>query len=68
MKRVNKYEYVWKIWTNYGHGWQDECWEDSHQAAKQTVREYRENTNCAIRVTKARVLNPEWESQQKTVE
>lgn len=42
------------IMTNYGYGWEAECSEYTWKEAKQTAREYRENTNALVRIEKHR--------------
>lgn len=34
----------------YGHGWEDECSEDSRREARQRLKEYRENGPGAYRL------------------
>ena len=34
----------WDIMTNYGYGWECECSEYTCKEAKQTLKEYRENS------------------------
>ena len=34
----------WDIMTNYGYGWECECSEYTYKDAKQTLKEYRENS------------------------
>ena len=35
---MNKYMYVYVIKTNYGYGWEDECWYDPKETTLQQVR------------------------------
>lgn len=42
------------IMTNYGYGWECECSEYTWREAKQTAKEYRENTKAAVRIEKHR--------------
>lgn len=44
----------WDIVTNYGYGWECECSEYTWKEAKQTAKEYRENTRAAVRIEKHR--------------
>lgn len=44
----------WDIVTNYGYGWEAECSEYSYKEAKQTAKEYRENTKAQVRIEKHR--------------
>ena len=44
----------WDIVTNYGYGWGVECSEYSYKEAKQTAKEYRENTTAQVLIEKHR--------------
>jgi hypothetical protein len=64
MARVNKYIYGWKLYVNYGQGWEYEVFESSWKDAKQTLKEYRENCpQYPIKASRGRELNPEWSKQ-----
>lgn len=49
-KTVDRYD----IMTNYGYGWECECSKYIWKDAKQTAKEYRENTSAAVRIEKHR--------------
>ena len=49
-KTVDRYD----IMTNYDYGWECECSEYTLKDAKQTAKEYRENTSAAVRIEKHR--------------
>lgn len=49
-KTVDRYD----IMTNYGYGWECECSEYTWKDAKQTAKEYKENTSAAVRIEKHR--------------
>ena len=44
----------WDIMTDYGTGFECECSEYSRKLARQREKEYRENTNAAVRLEKHR--------------
>lgn len=44
----------WDICTNYGYGWECECSGYTYKEAKQTAKEYRENTCALVRIEKHR--------------
>ena len=46
----------WDIMTNYGYGWDCECSEYTAAAAKQTLKEYRDNSagRFSVRLEKRR--------------
>jgi hypothetical protein len=57
MKR-NKYLYGWKLYVNYGGGWEYELFELTLSEAKQRIREYRENCpQYLIKMSRGRELN-----------
>ena len=43
MKRINKYLYGWKLYVNYGQGWEYEIFEGTFQGYKENRRLYCEN-------------------------
>lgn len=49
-KTVDRYD----IMINYGYGWECEYSEYTWKDAKQTAKEYRENTSAAVRIEKHR--------------
>jgi hypothetical protein len=58
--KANKYMYGWKIWTNWGYGWECEAFydrnEDTYQDVKRDAHEYR-LAGAQVRVTESRMLN-----------
>lgn len=54
MAYIRKTRDRWDIMTNYGYGWECEYSEYTRAEARQTAKEYRENTNAAIRIEKHR--------------
>lgn len=60
MKKINKYLYGWKIQSNSGFGWDDECFEETRKEAVAQLKCYRENAygRFAVRAVKGRELNP----------
>lgn len=69
MKRVNKYIYGYKLQSNYGQGWETECFEYTLKEARQQLRTYRENSPYPVRIVGAREPNPEYliESLKKQI-
>ena len=53
----NKFIYGWKIYVNYGQGWEYETFEETYKMMKENVRLYRENCPYPVKVTKGRELN-----------
>ena len=51
-KTIDRYDII----TNYGYGWEAECSEHTLKEARQTAKEYRENTTAAVRLEKHREL------------
>lgn len=58
--RINKYLYGYKIYVNYGYGYEYECFELTRQEMKNQVKCYKENCNYPLKVTYARELNPDY--------
>ena len=54
MAYIRKTKDRWDIESNHGYGWWPECSEYTLKEAKQTLKEYRENMSCPIRMTKHR--------------
>ena len=52
-KRKTKDEY--EIQGHYGHGWETECTEDTWKEAKERLKEYRANSQYAVRCVKKRI-------------
>lgn len=60
MEKQNKYIYGYKIYINYGQGWEYELFEDTWKEAKERRNEYR--LNCPqypIKISHWRELNHE---------
>lgn len=64
-KRVNKFLYGWKLYINYGQGWEYETFETTYKEFKINRRAYRNNCCYPKRWSLGRELNPEWEAQQE---
>lgn len=62
MKRINKWltEYIVQGNYGYGHGWEDECAEETRKEARERFREYVNNGSGAYRLIARRVRNPEY--------
>ena len=56
--KVNKYLYGWKLYVNYGYGWEYEIFEDTFKGYKENKRLYQENCEYSQRWTRGRELNP----------
>ena len=56
MSYIRKTRDRWDIMTNYGYGWECECSEYTWTEAKQTYKEYRENSagRFSVRLEKHR--------------
>lgn len=64
MKKVNKYLYGWKLWVNYGQGWEYETFEDNFKSYKENKRLYRENCSYPQKWTQGREFNPEFKEKE----
>ena len=58
--RTSKYLYVFVIQSDfgYGHGWEDECVEDTWRDCRDNLRLYRENSPYPVRYIQRRIPNP----------
>ena len=59
-KKINKYLYVWKLWVNYGQGWEYETMELTYKEYKENRKAYRQDCKYPQKWTKARELNPDY--------
>ena len=44
----------WDLMSNYGYGWECECFDYTYAEAKQTLKEYRENGKGVYKLEKRR--------------
>lgn len=44
----------WRFYLNYGHGWEHEITEYSHEAMKENRKAYRESCAYPLRIKKGR--------------
>ena len=61
--RINKYLYGYRIYIDYGYGYEYELFELTHQDMKNQVKDYRKNAGHvikAIKVTRGREINPNY--------
>ena len=61
--KINKFLYGWNIWTNYGYGWEIECFYDKKESSWKEVyadaKKYRES-GAQTKVCKTRIPNPNY--------
>lgn len=48
MKKQNKYNYLWVLQGNYGHGWADLGEYDTFREARDDLKCYRKNEKCKV--------------------
>ena len=53
----NKYLYGWKLYVNYGQGWEYETFEEIYTDYKENKRLYKENCNYPQKWIKSREIN-----------
>lgn len=58
--KANKYLYGWKLYVNYGQGWEYETFEETFAGYRENRRLYRENCDYPQRWSQGRELNPEY--------
>ena len=59
-KRVNKFLYGWKLYVNYGGGWEYETFEETRESYKENKKAYAENCAYPQRWSRGRETNPEY--------
>lgn len=63
-KKDNKYIYGYKLYINYGQGWEYELFEESLREIKQRSKEYRENApQYARKIVSGREPNPHYKGK-----
>lgn len=65
MKKPTKYLYSWKLYVNYGAGWEYECFELTLQAYQENRRAYRENCTYPQKWVRGRELRLEESGYEK---
>lgn len=58
--RVNKWLYGWKLYVNYGAGWQYEVFEATFKGMRENRKAYRENCLYPQKWTRGKEENPEY--------
>jgi len=64
MKKVNKYIYGWKLYVDYGQGWEYETFEETEDTYRENKKAYKDNCTYPQRWTRSREINPDWEAAQ----
>ena len=58
----NKYLYGWKLYVNYGGGWEYEQFEATRAEMKENRKAYRENCPYPQRWSRGRETNPDYQA------
>lgn len=58
-KRINKFLYGWKLYVNYGQGWEYETFENTFKGYKENRKAYREECRYPQRWSRGREFNPD---------
>ena len=61
--RVNKYLYGWKLYVNYGGGWEYEHFEETREGYKENRKAYQENCTYPQKWTRGRESNPDYQGK-----
>ena len=64
-RKENKFLYGYKLFVNYGHGYEYEIFEESWAEMKKRKREYLENCNYPIKISRGREENPRYKTEAK---
>ncbi|MFH1250327.1 MAG: hypothetical protein V1715_04410 [bacterium] len=63
-KRINKWLYGWKLYVNYGQGWEYEIFEETFEGYRENRRLYRENIpQYAQKWVRSREQNPKYKGK-----
>lgn len=62
MTRVNKWLYGWKLYVNYGQGWEYETFEATWKGYRENRKAYREECPYPQKWTQGRETNPDYQS------
>jgi len=63
-KKINKFLYGWKLYVNYGQGWEYETFEATFKGYKENAKMYRENCKYPQKWTRGREENPDYVNAQ----
>lgn len=64
-KKINKYLYGWKLYVNYGQGWEYEVFCPNRKEMIADRKDYRENCEYPIKISRGRESNPEFEKAEE---
>jgi hypothetical protein len=64
--KTNKYLYGWKLYVNYGSGWEYETFEETFADYKVNQKAYAENCSYPQRWSNGRETNPDYKSMEVT--
>lgn len=65
MKTPNKYNYGWKLYVNYGKGWEFETFELTRKGMKENKRSYLESCRYPQKWVYGRVKNDQFDYEIK---
>lgn len=58
--KVNKYLYGWKLYVNYGQGWEYVGFYTSAKEMREDRKAYRENCGYPLKITRGKEINPDY--------
>lgn len=61
MGKIAKWLYGWKLYVNYGQGWEYEIFEETWAGYRENRRLYRENCPYPQRWSRGRESNPDYQ-------
>ena len=59
--KINKWLYGWKLYVDYGTGWEYENFEATYKEYRENKKAYAENHPYPQKWVRGRELNPDWE-------
>lgn len=60
MAKNNKFLYGWKLYVNYGQGWEYEIFEETFKGYKENKKAYAENCTYPQKWSRGRETNPNY--------
>ena len=63
--KVNKYLYGWKLYVNYGQGWEYETFSLTRKEMLEEKKAYAENCSYPFKISRGREINDKFWTKQE---
>jgi len=60
MTKNNKFLYGWKIYVDYGQGWEYQIFEETLAGMRENAKAYRTDCQYPVKIVEGREPNPRW--------